>query len=194
MTEYVISADKLQELNVLINEGGQIPTEVNKYTGETAANINSMDYNAARASNIGASKANDKSGGAWTNIQKWHDSVKASAPPVEPPPVQPPTVPVNGVLPPYAPGQGTAQTNMSEGQVCSFLVTADGINASFQVGASANAWCRIGVSDTPNVWVTGQYGEGKGAVNWPTVKAGQYVVMMFTQQSGLQNVRYSVQP
>ncbi len=89
MTDYTISADKLQELNVLINEGGQIPTEVNQYTGQTAAFLGVNNTTAAKQSNSQASVANDKSGAAWSNIQKWHDSVKASAPPVEPPIVPP---------------------------------------------------------------------------------------------------------
>jgi hypothetical protein len=175
MPDYTITAEKLQELNVLVNEGGNVPTKTNKATGETARLLDLNDVAGAKVSNLAASKANDENTPAWENIQKWHDSVRDGV--VEPPVPPVVTPPNNGLLPPYTPGQGVALTQMSANQVVSFQSTTDGRNASYQVGASANAWCRIGVSDIPNTWV-----------------AGQYIVMMFTQQSGLQEIRYSIQP
>lgn len=78
MPDYTVSDAKLQELNVMIDQGGHIPSAVSDALADAQiAQAQGNDAALTRSLNR-AIAANIQSGKAWSNVQNWHDSVKDS--------------------------------------------------------------------------------------------------------------------
>lgn len=187
MTTYTVTDTQLQELNVLINEGGQIPSAVNAATGKTAEFLDQNKVPEAKASNLKASQENDKSGAAWSNVQAWHDAVKGQEPPVEPP--APGTV--IEVPAPQAAGNLTIE-QMFAGVLYTYQLGFDATNTSY---SRPGGWCEISWGSSPgNRDTGGQAGIGT-AIIFGTVPKGSWVTMYVAPASStpVDSAKYSAQ-
>jgi len=92
MADYQVTPAKLQELNVLIDKGGHIPTDVSNALAQAQIDIAAGDDAAANRSIDKAVAANIRNAGVYSEIQVWHDQVKSggTVPTQPPPPYSPP--------------------------------------------------------------------------------------------------------
>ena len=193
MTTYTVTEAQLQKLNEDINTGGQIPTAVNQATGKTAELLDKGNIPGAKASNLDASKQNDKSGAAWSAIQAWHDAVKASGNGgvVNPPDLPPPN---STVQVPATQGAGnlTIKNMAGDGRLYTYQLGYDGANVSY---SRPGAWCNIAYGPSAGSQDNaGQGGLGTAILLGTTVPKDSWVTMWLTDvQIPYEDALYSAQ-
>lgn len=174
--DYTVSDTKLQDLNVIVGEkGGVIPSEVSEALRKAQISAASGAQVTLQANLNEAIEANKKNGAAWSDVQSWHDSVKTSAPPVEPP-VEPPPV-TTLPPPPVAPAAGAvggrwAVTATEAPQ--HFLFDGPASRVSIAVADGKQVW--IGYHAQPDQFVEGQASASSGTAVVFSVPAGRWHV------------------
>lgn len=176
---YSVSDSQLYDLNVLIDKGGHIPTDVSNALA--AAQIAAAGNNAAALTTAlnDAIAANKRSGKAWTDVQNWEKAVEESG---EPPVTQPP--PQGGSSPLPTTPNDSKTYNWGPVYANTPYPTVAGGDGDFSFSVSGgNAWFHMTVNDAVVI---------DGGMTPIRVRAGDRIVMKITTPANGGNGTYSL--